>query len=500
MKKYLLVFFAFSFFAIIYLSVQHKPLEASVAVDKSKFVVIENKKFSLLGKPFYPLTLNYIVDLQADKKEVWPTGYVGYNKTFRYRYITKDSALMQLKADMDLIKEMGFNSVRLVGIGEESIMDKITGKLSYKVSVNNLHDSTIEFTNDTNYEKYYSAVDTLFGIIKEAGLKAVLLMRMSPDARSTEEHLKKMAVRFKDNNTIMAYDLFNEPLYFEEIDRKKEDVIKICKRWTKVLHTYAPCQLVTIGLSGIREVFEWDPNILNVDFVSFHPYEYEPEQVRNEMYWYGKYVTKPWIIGETAIPADNDSVTYETQKQFAHNTLKQAYDCGAIGYSWWQYKDVDWHNYHANFMGVVNRNGETKTIKPNIAIKGTVKPLVEEFKNFSGTVPKGTPVYLNNYYNYSNGKACKIMGRLLDEDDKPIEGGVVLGWNQYWSHSYHTISKKDGSFELLGTFPFYHWMASATRYSMVRADVLPDSAKNGFSKIPTMNVGNLKLERVSFGN
>jgi hypothetical protein len=295
----------------------------------------------------------------------------------------------------------------------------------------------------------------------------------------------------------MAYDLFNEPLYFDSIERKKADIVPIVKGWHKLLKMYAPNQLCTIGLAGIREVFQWDPNILDVDFISFHPYNHESGQVMNELYWYGNYIKKPWIIGETAIPADNDSITYEEQKKFAHTTLKQAYDCGAMGYSWWQYKDVEWHAYLANYMGMVTRKGETKTAKNNLSVQGTVKPVAEEFKKFIPFGKKDSCICLANYYNWSQHKNFRITGRLTDENNNPIQGGVVLAWNQYWSHSYHTITKADGSFELMSDFPFYHWIASATMYTMTRAEISPDTARIYKDNIPTINIGNLKLSKLS---
>lgn len=158
----------------------------------------------------------------------------------------------------------------------------------------------------------------------------------------------------------MAYDLFNEPLYFDvPHHRPKEEVHEVVKRWRQLVRKHAPHQLVTIGLVGVPEVFAWDPAILDVDFISFHPYEYEPDQVRNEIHWYGQHVEKPWIVGETAIPADNDSVPYADQLEFARKTLAQTVACGGIGYSWWQFKDVHWGKFHADHMGVVNREGWT---------------------------------------------------------------------------------------------------------------------------------------------
>jgi hypothetical protein len=296
----------------------------------------------------------------------------------------------------------------------------------------------------------------------------------------------------------MAYDLFNEPLYFDKPERDKKEVYEITRRWKKLCKRNSPRQLITIGLAGIREVHAWDPMTVNADFISFHPYEHEPEQVRNEIYWYSKYVKKPWLIGETAIPADDDSVPYREQKEFANKTLKQALNCGAWGYSWWQYKDVRWQKFHSSYMGVINRNGQTKAGTDDLIVNGTPKMVAEVFKKFDPNARKDSCICLDNYFNYSQHHACRIIGRLLDKKNKPIEGGIILAWNQWWSSSYHTITKPDGSFELLGDFPFYHWIASANAYSIVRGDVLPDTARKYPDGIPTMDIGTLKIEKLSF--
>ena len=490
MKKYLIIFLLFSAASIIYLSF---PFEL-----KKNFISIKDNKFNLNSKDFYPLTLNYIVSMQIDRNGICPCPYIGYNPDTKYLYTTKDSSLMQLKAQMDLIKEMGFNSVRLVGIGETRIDEKKAGELSIVARIENERDTVIVLSQNDNYIKYFNALDELFDVVNKAGLKTIFLTRMSMEYKTTEDHLRRLAAYFKNDTSIMAYDLFNEPLYFDTPERNKRDVFKIVKRWNKIQKMYAPNQLTTIGLEGIREVFEWDPNMLDVDFISYHPYQYEPEQVRNEIYWYGNFTKKPWIIGETAIPADGDSVSYEAQKIFANKTLKQAYNCGASGYSWWQYKDVEWQVFHASFMGVINRKGEMKTTKENIVVEGTQKPITEEFKKFNPAAKKESCLCLPNYYNYSQHNKFRLKGYLADDNNDPIEGGVILAWNQYWSHSYHTITKGDGSFELLSDYPFYHWMASASMYTMVRGDISPDTAKVHTDKIPTINIGKLEIEKLPF--
>ena len=495
MKLYILTFLIFCVSGILFLS---KPFETkndiSIAVNP-EFVSIKNNQFFLKTKPFYPIALNYVVSMQGDEKgNVWASSCNSYNSNNKFLYTTKDSSHMQLKAEMDLMKEKGFNTIRIVRIGEELVSED--GSLSFKASINNQRDTVYSLSDAKNYLKYFGAIEELLKLSDNAGLKVILLVSTLPDVKRTEDHLVKFAIRFKNTSALMAYDLFNEPLYFDKKERKKEEVFEIAKNWNQLIKTNAPNQLFTIGLEGIREVFEWDPNILDVDFVSLHPYEYEPEQVANELYWYGKYITKPWMLGETAISADNDSVSYESQALFAAKTLKRTRDCGAIGYSWWQFKDVDWHLFHANYMGIVNWVGETKTQKQNIVLKGTVKPVAEVFKNYNPAVKKDSCNCLTNYYNYTNNNKFRLVGYMYDMDEQPIEGGVVLAWNQWWSHSYHTITKKDGSFELYSSYPFYHWMASSTLHSMVRGDFIPDSAKF-IGNIPTINIGKLKLKSLN---
>jgi len=495
MKKYVIVFILFCVvgFTYILLTQKYKD-ELPAVVANPHFVSIKDKRFSLDGKPFYPVSVNYIVSLKGDSNDIWPSPYVDYNPKFNNQ--TKDSCLLYLRAELESIKNMGFNSIRVVGIGETSAKDRAKKLQGIRVE-NGKSDFTLMLSDSSNYKKYFNALQELFDITNEVGLKIVLLIHVDPNLEYTENHLAALASRFKNDPVLMAYDLYNEPLYFDTIQRYKTDVYQITKRWNRILKKNAPNQLSTIGLEGVREVFEWDPNILDVDFLSMHPYEYEPEQVRNETYWYGTYIKKPWIIGETSLPADNDSVSYEEQRLFVKKTLRQVLNCGSWGYTWWQYKDVHWHEFHSDYMGIMSRRGNTKTSINNFSISGIPKPASEEFKKFDYTKKMDSCICLSNYYNYSSLNKFRIIGKLTDaHSGMPIQGGVVMAWDEYWTYSFHTISKADGSFELYSKFPYYHWMASATEYTMVRGNISPDTAKLSDAKIPTINIGNLKLDKV----
>lgn len=456
----------------------------SAMQPRAHFVHLDGNQFRLNGKNFYPLVLNYEVSLQANGKELWAAPYLGYRDSAGHPFKSKDSCLAQLRNDMRRVHEMGFNTVRLVGIGEEKV-NKPTGALSLRPVVRFHEDSLVELKSDEDYRKYFKALSELFGIINQSGLKAILLTRVMPGVASTEDHLVRLAERFKEDSTIMAYDLFNEPLYFDTLDREKKEVFHLTKDWNRKFKKHAPDQLLTIGLVGIREVFEWDPNAMNVDFLSFHPYEFEPGQVKNEMYWFSQYVEKTWIIGETGLPADNDSVPYVEQKKFAEETMQYGYDCGDAGYSWWQYKDVNWKLFHASFLGVINRHGEPK-------------PVVEAFQAFRVPPQRKTPEQLPNYFNYSKCTKYRITGKLVDQQNKPLVGGVIMGWDITWLKTVVTVSKADGTFELYSDWPMYHFIASSTLHAVTKGDLKPEEGKESSTETHTIDVGNLQLWEIYF--
>ena len=466
----------------------------------AEFITLEDGHFVEQGKAFFPLAVNYLADLQWNDTACWAASCRNYERADRFRFSTRDSSLMQIEGEFELIKRMGFNTVRIVGIGSNLVFPEGSDSLRMQGRYGMGNDSLYAFTG-TGEQRYFQALDELLQVAERTELKVILLVRLIPERKEYEEHLARLADRFRDRPVLMAYDLYNEPLYFDmPHHRPKKEVYEVVKSWRRILRKHAPYQLTTIGLVGVPEVFAWDPAILDVDFISFHPYEYELEQVRNEIQWYADQVDKPWIIGETAIPADNDSVPYSDQLEFARKTLAQTVACGGIGYSWWQFKDVHWGRFHADYMGVMDRHGWTDAGPGLPPIEGTVKSVVQAFQEFDPKADHGPCVQLPNYYNFSSLHTTKLTGRIVDQDRNPIAGGVVLGWDEGWKSAYYTKSKADGSFELYGDFYFHHWMVSATRYSMVRGDCQPNAFLTGADSVPAYYLGDMVLDRLSFAD
>jgi len=69
---------------------------------------------------------------------------------------------MQVKAQMDLIKKMGFNTVRIVGSGE-LWSDDNSGNLYVPCNIKNIKDTSFLFTrNSIVIKNYFLALDKFF--------------------------------------------------------------------------------------------------------------------------------------------------------------------------------------------------------------------------------------------------------------------------------------------------------------------------------------------------
>lgn len=295
MKKYIYVFLLLSFSSALYFLWPYWFPINDITFDKSKLLSLQNGKFRLNNKPHCPIAINYTIELIMDKDSVWPCSSSAFSSAGKLLYSTKDSCLLQLKTEMELIKEKGFNSIRITGIGEEVIEEPLTGRLKLDVKRPNTKDTALMLWNEKNYNKYFHALQQLLHVIDDAGLKAILLLHMEVDAKTTEIHLKKTAHYFRNDTTLFAYDFFNGSYCFDTLKHNREAIYKAVKCWNSIAKKNAPRHLTTIGLKGGCEVVKCNPNTLDVDFLSIIPQEQEQEKMLNQMEWYSKYIQKPWI-------------------------------------------------------------------------------------------------------------------------------------------------------------------------------------------------------------
>lgn len=380
------------------------------------FVYLEDGRFMVDDSVWFPLMLNYKLDIR--NSEPYPASYYGGGSF--------DEHFSQ-------IAEWGFNTVRLC-------MDVIS--------------------EGEDTARLFDGAKRMIDTAAAHGLRVMLLVK-APFDGYWKDYTIGLLRHFATDSDIFAFDLMNEPLYFDpQPDREKMDAIGIVSKWREMMERYAPHHLFTVALAEPIEVFEWDPSLLPVDFLEMHTYN--PLRVASEMYWYGHYTGRPWMVGETGLPADNDSVPYEWQGRFMEESFRCARANGAIGYGWWEFGDfLDGTNFEAWFTGLRDSQGKEKP-----ATKKVSELLWQPLPH-----PAELPTNYFNMLGYSN---LTVSGEVVDSlSGKPIEGAVVRGWNEWWDVGMNTYTHPNGRFNLVSNDMCVHFEISAPGYTVTKLDIKP---------------------------
>ena len=418
--------------------------EVGEAVQAPGFVSIADGYFTIDGEQWFPIMLNYKAEMREvdGRLEVVPASwYTGGS----------------VREHFDTIASWGFNAVRFC------------------------LDAPYEY-NDT---AMIAATRRVVLQADSAGLHVMLLMHPPLD-KHWRAYTEKLMQALADLPALWAYDLMNEPLYFDpEPQRDKCNAVDIVCQWRKMVRQNAPHQLFTVATAEPIEVFEWDPSMLPVDFIEMHTYH--PLRVQAEMWWYSRYCGKPWMVGETGLPADNDSVTYGAQMAFMFWTYRYAKINGACGYGWWEFQDCPKGvNFEAQYTGLRDSLGRAK-------------PATDLFKHWFclGVGIDEDDMLPINYYNMLAYRNVAVTGRVVDEEVHPIEGAVVRGWNDDWSVGMNTFSDSTGRFRLVSNDVCNHFEVSAPGCSKVKFNKtldypagmqLPDRERE-YQQIPVMGWG-----------
>ncbi len=439
-----------------------------------EFIYLQDGRFRYKGKDFFPMMINYSVCFREINDSLIISPIKDYDLLDSLEGNTKDSIQNILTGHLKYMRELGFNSIRLITSGFK--FDKITGDITIQVYPDNEKPYNMQLGGNIN--RLLNSYKEFFAICREQDIRVMLKMIRHTDIPKAYElrikYIKKFLHTFRNEPTIFAYDFFNEPLYFDkdefpvgEKTRSKQEVYEITTHWRALMDKYAPNHLLTIGLSEPIEVFEWDPNIIPVDFIAFHTYH--PLRVPNEIYWYANYTNKPWMIGETSLPADNDSISYEDQKQFLTEIYQRVIDCGGIGFGWWAFQDVTWGAFGHDHTSIINHQGTTWTADKKHLIYGSPKPAALEFNNLSSKKSSGVCKPWVNYYNMIGYQNIVIEGKIINKKTgTPIEGAVIRGWNKSWKIAANTFSNAEGVFKLYSNTEFVHFYISAPGMNLIK--------------------------------
>ncbi len=409
----------------------------------AQFVSIHDQQFVCNDLPFTPLVINYAVNIRHQDDRFWISRSMSYF-TESSTINCKDSieCYNWMNEDFKLIRSWGFNCLRIVdfefGIKDEEINKNQTGTvdISYYYGPLKAHPFVEPF------EDHFKLFDKIIELAHKNDLKIIFLtggkkVDEFPYRMQYANYLNYLAKRYRNESTIMAFDLLNEPSYFHK-NHSKEEIQVIMKNWLGIIRSNAPNIMTTIGLSDVFTTYDWDPELMEVDFLSFHLYPDDNGKMDNyfnQVYWISKISKKPWIIGETGFSASFNKTNKKnhgqinTQTEYFKKSIEFCLDCGGLGYSWWQFHDVNW----SPDFGVLDSLNQ-------------IKPIANEIKKYNSYKPLKVRCNPGLYY-YGIQERVKntIQGKVIDQESKPVPNAIISAKSLNGKRSY-TFSKPNGSF------------------------------------------------------
>lgn len=312
-----------------------------------------------------------------------------------------------------------------------------------------------------------------------------------------KNYLGDLASNFANNPNILMYSLMLEvdayPSAYEMITNKNY-ICSITEQWYNEIRENDMNHLVSIGVISPASTQTWDPGVLNVDVLTYHVYpdmgqgygNYDYEFFYQQLKWFSNImydkVRKPWIVGETGIPSVADPTTYPTptstpfdllvdydeQRDFGIMSMQNAFEAGASGYGWWQYRDVyAYDNNYGIYFGLVDRNGNNKDIiENNNSIFNTVS-VVNGCNN--STAP-------TDYYNHFNSYQYSLSGYVKNTNGTPISDAYIYTYASCTGKQYYTFSDGLGYFLLKSECPITSVDVLGVAKNSIRV-ILPKNAR-----------------------
>ncbi len=325
-----------------------------------QFYYMKNGKVFYKGEEIFLKTCNYVLRFHRKTENnqllVGPSGNYFNNWDANYP-TTQDGLTKYLHAHFSLIKQMGFNSIRLMHTAVEPRYPSVNGELAYKVWAKDTiaypitasnriflkdaigYDAWYYYENadGQNLIDYKNAMKLVFDAAHSYDLKIIwvtgsdcqyytgnkqynsLLMPLGNNVTNNYiAFLNNIASEFKEHPALFAYDLFHELLSFNNVEYSgAHDLIpqigiaEVVKTINQEVKETDPNHYTTAGLFGLNQYFALGIKpFYYCDFLNFHTYD-------NGFFYYlkpeklGAYIkqncihfstlTCPWMIGEIGI-------------------------------------------------------------------------------------------------------------------------------------------------------------------------------------------------------
>ncbi|HKK45603.1 MAG TPA: glycoside hydrolase family 5 protein [Balneolaceae bacterium] len=273
------------------------------------------------GKTNSPRKINQVIS-----QLLGPAAARDFWKKYRDNYITRE--------DIAYIKKIGMNSVRV--------------PINYRVLTPERHP-------DVWLESGFDHLDQIIKWCRQEGIYVILDMHAAPGGQTGEniddgwgypylfkspesqqrtiKIWEKLAKRYKDDPTVLGYDLLNEPIpTFEGYDKLNRYLVPLYKRITKAIRKIDSNHVIIVEgaqWAGNFKIFgkPFDDNMM----YSFHKYWMPPKQNQIQEYvdFRDKYNVPIWL-GESG---ENDNAWVEN--------FRQLLEKNDIGWSFWPYKKLE---------------------------------------------------------------------------------------------------------------------------------------------------------------
>jgi len=487
------------------------------------FVYMRNDKFFYETEPYYLKTCNYLIDMfMDDDNQLVVIPSINYfdkwNNTIPVPENQEDG-YKYFKSHFIALKKMGFNSIRVMGCQvqrrwdtdilatclffkdhktiqnpDPAKKDRVFGARDWEI--------LMDLESENGKEYYKQAMHVVLDAAEECGLKVIWVIGHEKtyvdennnafirSLLTSSEHtinqqfcsfLQDVAIEFKNNSTLIGYDLFNELQSFNGEDgcSNEYELSETVKVIVSTIKNVDQNHFITVGLHSIRAFF-----ILGVepfkhcDVYSFHIYEGEYEahmptnggQTNRQLYYFNKTIDFPWMIGETGTNSGKTLESELDQRYYASVTLQQSKNCNSIGYSWWQLYDDTWGTERLGILRCKGGHEEvllSETDDNYVSIYGDYKSIVDydhcgteclDSSVFNYSLSQNNCTFLSTPYYYSyppvpeNSKTLKWKGKVVS-NGTPIENAVVKVSVRYPTlkdklSDFYTFTKSDGTFDI----------------------------------------------------
>ena len=477
----------------------------------SQYVYLENEKFKLNGVDYYPMTLNYgVMGLKIGSNyAISPDFSYGDTPLFECNSLT--SCADQIQTDFNYIAGMGFNSIRLVGFNVKfipNIATKPLGNGQLTIRFFNYNDNSgsdyLPFNPANSSDPLMLQIFSLYDKVLEKAslttphpLKVILLTDGSysgfgaTEVTLLNQYYDALTTHFKNssyNDALMAYDLINEPCstavkhpYTDETlvpVKSKMDACEMVGTWYDIMKGNDPNHLITIGSCTWEDVFNYDPAIMKLDFLSPHYYpHFTPNEDRSlsssqiaarnrgatELFWFNQISPLPWMTGENGFSShptlsgpDLDG-SLSQLGEYVDFSLNAVFNCGGVGFSWWNYQD---NQYNLHSDGPTNAQDNFGLLSKNVSPSTSPSPILEKqpainhFRNYIPAITASCPVdYTPNYNAYSRyynlhlylTQPIDLTGIVTDQFGTLIQNAVIFVRDNNWNY-YSTYTDANGFF------------------------------------------------------